>query len=65
MPPELLGQNMCDMTSDLWSLGCILYFLCYGRGPFFAHCELDLYNQIIRGEVEFPEVGLVLDRAKM
>jgi serine/threonine protein kinase len=64
MSPELLVRNECEAAADLWSLGCILYFMLYGRGPFYHPCELELFNRIRNGKVDFPTVTATLLRAK-
>lgn len=40
MSPELIERNECNAASDIWTLGCILYFIYFGNGPFYDRCEL-------------------------
>lgn len=34
LSPELLEDNYCTMSSDLWALGCIIYEFYYLEPPF-------------------------------
>jgi len=43
-PEQLLGEKLTE-KSDVWSLGCILYHLLFGRPPW----SLDLPNNIFKG----------------
>ena len=42
--PELLKKEKHNYSVDLYSLGMIVYRLIYGRFPFDAKAELDIYN---------------------
>ncbi len=53
--PELLKKENHDHSIDLYSLGIILYRIIYGKLPFNAKTELDIYKAHIESEFEFPE----------
>lgn len=53
MAPELVQEQPYNHTADLWSLGCILYELYYGKPPFLTDKLYSLINQIIRDPVVY------------
>lgn len=55
MAPELVQEKPYNRTADLWSLGCILYELYYGKPPFYTNNLLTLINQIAKDPVRFDE----------
>ncbi|KAI8817724.1 kinase-like domain-containing protein [Fimicolochytrium jonesii] len=66
MPPELLvkdsaGHYMNDHSpkADMWSLGVVLYFLCYSMVPYSQTDDVDLLRDEIVGfeRVTFPDHG--------
>lgn len=56
MPPELCvakhGQ-VSGRAADIWSMGCTLYCLLFGRIPFEQHGMLELYQSIRNDPLEF------------
>lgn len=47
MSPEQARGEAIDHRSDLFSLGCVLYYLCAGRPPFDAENTLAVLHQIV------------------
>lgn len=54
MSPELVQEQPYDSSSDIWSLGVILYELYYGQPPFYTNSILTLINQIVKDPVKYP-----------
>jgi [calcium/calmodulin-dependent protein kinase] kinase len=56
MPPELCvakhGQ-VSGRAADIWSMGCTLFCLLFGRIPFEKHGMIELYQAIRLDEPEF------------
>lgn len=48
--PELLLENKCFFSSDIWALGCILFQLLQGTPPFRGENELETFEKIVRLE---------------
>lgn len=46
MSPEQAGGEAIDLRSDLFSLGCVLYFMLTGRPPFRAATAMGVLNRI-------------------
>lgn len=53
MAPELVQEKPYDHSADLWSLGCILYELYYGKPPFYTDKIYSLINGILCDPVVF------------
>lgn len=51
MAPELVQEQPYNHSADLWSLGCILYELYYGKPPFYTDKLYTLINQIVHDPV--------------
>lgn len=47
MAPEIVSKKDYDgKAADIWALGVILFNMIYGRCPFRAETERDLYRKI-------------------
>ncbi|KAA6395211.1 MAG: putative 3-phosphoinositide-dependent protein kinase 1 [Streblomastix strix] len=51
--PEVLQDEMATEKSDLWALGCILYFMFAGEPPFKAATEFLLFEKILNVDYSF------------
>ena len=52
--PEMLRHERYGQSTDLWSLGVILYVILCGFPPFYSESTHRLYEQIKAGEYDFP-----------
>ncbi|KAM8999736.1 3-phosphoinositide-dependent protein kinase 1-like [Sarcophilus harrisii] len=55
LSPELLLDKSAGKSSDLWALGCVLYFLVTEMPPFQARNEYLLFQKILKGAFDFPD----------
>jgi serine/threonine protein kinase len=54
LAPELISTGVCTRTTDIWSLGIILYALTTGSIPFFHNDFATLCRQIISKRIHYP-----------
>ncbi|EGC28785.1 hypothetical protein DICPUDRAFT_59197 [Dictyostelium purpureum] len=52
--PEITNNQIYRKSVDMWSCGCILYFILFGRPPFYSNDESIMYELIVKGEWSFP-----------
>jgi serine/threonine protein kinase len=52
--PEVLKCEKYGPEVDLWSIGVILYILLCGFPPFYDETAAGLYDQIKKGDYDFP-----------
>jgi serine/threonine-protein kinase len=55
MSPEQASGGDVDQSSDIFSLGALLYVLATGRPPFAADTDLDLLLKVQKADVTPPE----------
>ncbi|XP_033495595.2 serine/threonine-protein kinase ULK4 [Epinephelus lanceolatus] len=52
--PEVLQGSETSMSSDLWALGCILYYMYTGKPPFYSDSNTELTEMILHQEPPAP-----------
>ncbi|KAK4055989.1 hypothetical protein OIO90_002984 [Microbotryomycetes sp. JL221] len=52
--PEVLLDVGYGYSCDWWSLGCVLFEMCYGWSPFYAENQIDEYERILNAEIKIP-----------
>jgi len=68
--PERLSQDQESKAVDLWSLGCIMYFLLFGVPPFYSNkedeeeCDDEIFDSVLEANVTFPDGKQISDLAK-
>jgi serine/threonine protein kinase len=56
MAPEIVSKkDYCGKQADVWALGVILYSMLFGRTPFRAENERELYRKIAKAQFYFPD----------
>lgn len=58
MAPEILSYKKYDAKIDLWSIGCVIYEMCFGKPAFHAKNYIDLLNKIKTIGLKFPTLKL-------
>jgi serine/threonine protein kinase len=58
--PEILNKKpYCGKSSDIWSLGVVLYTILFGHFPFYDPITEKLFEKIKLGNYTFPEYVLI------
>eukprot|EP01124_Arcella_intermedia_P006115 TRINITY_DN13585_c0_g4_i1.p1 TRINITY_DN13585_c0_g4~~TRINITY_DN13585_c0_g4_i1.p1 ORF type:complete len:508 (-),score=118.96 TRINITY_DN13585_c0_g4_i1:12-1406(-) len=55
MSPEILKGEEYGPSTDIWSLGTVLYEALTGLPPFYAEDVQSMYMKIIEAELQFPK----------
>lgn len=68
--PERLSQEQEGKAVDMWSIGCIMYFMLFGVPPFYSEKDDDeenedeIFDSVLEGAVQFPEGKSISDLGK-
>eukprot|EP00245_Coleochaete_scutata_P006348 TRINITY_DN20776_c0_g1_i1.p1 TRINITY_DN20776_c0_g1~~TRINITY_DN20776_c0_g1_i1.p1 ORF type:complete len:401 (+),score=73.52 TRINITY_DN20776_c0_g1_i1:223-1425(+) len=54
-PESCVGEVYGGKGADVWALGCTLYILLTGSFPFSGATITDIYNNILKEEVTYPD----------
>ena len=64
--PEVFTSTQYDSKADLWSLGCIVFELVYGKPPYNAQTQVLLFNLILSSTgVDFPTAPVVSEACRV
>ncbi|KAI5970353.1 RIM15 [Candida margitis] len=56
LAPETIRGIGQSEASDWWSIGCILFEFLYGYPPFHADTPEKVFDNILRGEIDWPNL---------
>ncbi|GAA5849819.1 hypothetical protein JCM8547_000574 [Rhodosporidiobolus lusitaniae] len=54
LAPEVLLDEGYSYPSDFWSLGVLLFEMCFGWSPFYSENRLTEYENILNAEIKIP-----------
>ena len=55
MSPEMLKKSGYSFPVDWWALGTIVFELLFGIVPFYHDDENEMYKQIVKNKLDFPQ----------
>jgi len=61
--PEVMTQETYSKSVDMWSLGCVLFFMLFGKPPFYSPDQKELEEMVSNGEFEIPSTPEVSQEA--
>ncbi|KAF7256360.1 hypothetical protein EG68_03191 [Paragonimus skrjabini miyazakii] len=53
--PEILDYNPIQLTTDIWSIGVLTYYLLTGTSPFWAPNKEETFNNVTQMRISFPD----------
>lgn len=54
LAPEVVVGQGHDLAVDFWTVGVLIYEMLVGEPPFWDENPMGIYQNIVRGEIEFP-----------
>ncbi|KAK4699765.1 hypothetical protein P7C70_g6494, partial [Phenoliferia sp. Uapishka_3] len=54
MAPEVLMDVGYNYRCDWWSLGVLMFEMCFGWSPFYAESRVEEYERILNSEIRIP-----------
>jgi len=54
MSPEMAIENTSSLSTDLWSVGCILYKMLTGDVLFGGTNTMSVLQKILRKDIDYP-----------
>ncbi|GAA5868915.1 hypothetical protein JCM1840_005160 [Sporobolomyces johnsonii] len=64
LAPEVLLDVGYSFPADWWSLGVLLFEMCYGWSPFYAESVCEEYERILYSEIKIPNKKGYSDEVK-
>lgn len=55
LAPEMIQNNVASMSTDIWSLGCIIYKMLTGAVPFTGTNSYKVFQKILAKDIDYPE----------
>jgi 3-phosphoinositide dependent protein kinase-1 len=55
LAPEMILHNAASMSTDIWSLGCMIFKLITGNVPFTGTNSTLVYQKILKKDIDYPE----------
>lgn len=55
--PEIIRKEAYDERADMWSVGVIVYLLLSGHLPFGGRNAMELFKNVLKGELTFEETN--------
>lgn len=55
LAPEMIENNCATMSTDLWSMGCIIFKLLTGQVPFTGTESFKVFKKILSKDFEYPD----------
>lgn len=53
--PEMIQTNEATLSTDIWSMGCIIYKILTGQVPFTGTNQFLVFQKILNREIEYPD----------
>ena len=55
MPPECIHNRFTNYKSDVWSLGCLLFYMLTGNAPFEEKSDYLIFTKVLANDLQLPD----------